>query len=259
MKAQDAGQRNSSVDRDCEIRNPFGVMDVPNPNDQGCWSSPQVPNSREPRTMKMQSHGRPQRPQSLRHDRGNWSSRWNGGADPTIPGDAANKWKLGQAEVTVADDRIFILFDWDNGARRGLIDARREDTTRLVGKYINLTDPKVTRPWIGLIVSNQESMDGGPEDVWISAGKDEARKLNRGDKEPVVSAMKFFRPARLACNARLSCVATGRPATDLVPLCHGGSGCWALLRLTATNCGGPLAGGAQARNVDLKTPFIWIR
>ena len=30
---------------------------------------------------------------------GNWSSRWNGGADPTIPGDAANKWKQGQAEV----------------------------------------------------------------------------------------------------------------------------------------------------------------
>ena len=30
---------------------------------------------------------------------------------------------------------------------------------RLVGKYINLTDPKITRPWIGLIVSNQR-IDG---------------------------------------------------------------------------------------------------
>ena len=89
---------------------------------------------------------------------GTWSSRWNGGADPTIPGDAANKWKQGQAEVKGAGDRLYLLFNWDNGARRGLIDAHRQGT-RLVGKYINLTDPKVTRPWIGLIVSNQR-IDG---------------------------------------------------------------------------------------------------
>jgi hypothetical protein len=89
---------------------------------------------------------------------GKWSSRWNGGADPTIPGDAANKWKQGEAEAKAAGDRLYLLFDWDNGVRRGLIDAHREGT-RLVGKYINLTDPKVTRPWIGLIVSNQR-IDG---------------------------------------------------------------------------------------------------
>ena len=90
---------------------------------------------------------------------GNWSCRWNGGADPTIPGDAANKWKQGQAKARAADDRVYLLFDWDSGARRGLIEAQREGTTRLVGKYINLTDPKITRPWIGLIVSNQR-IDG---------------------------------------------------------------------------------------------------
>jgi hypothetical protein len=83
---------------------------------------------------------------------GYWSSRWNGGADPTIPGDAASKWKQGQAEVRAEGDRLYILFDWGNGTRRGLIDAYREGT-RLVGKYINLTDPEITRPWIGLIVS----------------------------------------------------------------------------------------------------------
>jgi hypothetical protein len=89
---------------------------------------------------------------------GNWSSRWNGGADPTIRGDAANKWKQGRAEVKATGDRVYLLFNWDNGARRGLIDAYR-DGTRLVGKYINLTDPKITRPWIGLIVSNRR-IDG---------------------------------------------------------------------------------------------------
>jgi hypothetical protein len=89
---------------------------------------------------------------------GNWSGRWNGAADPTIRGDAANKWKQGQAEVRAVGDRLYLLFDWTNGARRGLIDAHREGS-RLVGKYTNLTDPKVTRPWIGLIVSNQR-IDG---------------------------------------------------------------------------------------------------
>ena len=89
---------------------------------------------------------------------GNWSSRWNGGADPTIPGDAAENWKQGLGEVRQAADRVYLLFTWDHGARRGLIDAHRDDA-RLTGKYINLTDPKITRPWIGLIVSNQR-IDG---------------------------------------------------------------------------------------------------
>ena len=30
---------------------------------------------------------------------GEWSSRWNGAADPTIPGDAPDKWKPGQGEA----------------------------------------------------------------------------------------------------------------------------------------------------------------
>ena len=69
------------------------------------------------------------------------------------------KMQTGQAEVRTADEPVYLLFDWDNGARRGLIDAQGQSTTRLVGKYINLTDPKITRPWIGLIVSNQR-IDG---------------------------------------------------------------------------------------------------
>ena len=39
---------------------------------------------------------------------GNWSSRWNGGADPTIPGDAEDKWKQGRAELRTADDRVYV-------------------------------------------------------------------------------------------------------------------------------------------------------
>jgi hypothetical protein len=90
---------------------------------------------------------------------GNWSSRWNGGADPTIPGDAANKWKQGRGQARITEERVYLYFDWDSGARLGLINARREGPQRLVGKYINLSNPEITRPWIGRIVSDRR-IDG---------------------------------------------------------------------------------------------------
>jgi hypothetical protein len=83
---------------------------------------------------------------------GTWSSRWNGGADPTIAGDTPDKWKQGRAEVRVAGNRVYLRFDWDNGRRHGLIDAARDGTDRLVGKYINLTTPAITRPWVGRVI-----------------------------------------------------------------------------------------------------------
>jgi hypothetical protein len=139
-------------------RNPFGTMDVPDPNgpettafaaaaslegsdddaNAAAWASP------SDQTGSIE---------------GNWSSRWNGGADPTIPDDAPDKWKQGQAELKLQDDRAFLLFDWDGGKRKGLIDARRDGATRLVGRYINLTNPDIVRPWIGRIVSERR-IDG---------------------------------------------------------------------------------------------------
>jgi hypothetical protein len=56
-------------------------------------------------------------------------------------------------------ERVYLRFEWDGGRRRGLIDARRDGTVRLAGKYINLNNPKIIRPWIGLIV-NSERIDG---------------------------------------------------------------------------------------------------
>jgi hypothetical protein len=158
MKPQGAGNRIRSVDQR-RTRNPFDVMDVPNPSDQEVLefaTDARLVGTSDDENAKAWTAPNERDQQGTIE--GNWSSRWNGGADPTIPGDAANKWKQGQAEVKAAGDRLYLLFDWDHGARRGLIDAHREGT-RLVGKYINLTDPKVTRPWVGLIVSNQR-IDG---------------------------------------------------------------------------------------------------
>jgi len=157
MNPQDAENRNSSVDQGRRaIRNPFDVMDFPNPNDQEVVefaAGAKLAGTSDDENAKAWT------PPSDRDQyvaiEGNWSCRENGGADPTIPGDAGNKWKQGQAEARATGGRVYLLFDWDSGARRGLIDAQRDGTTRLVGKYINLTDPKITRPWIGLIVNNQ--------------------------------------------------------------------------------------------------------
>jgi hypothetical protein len=160
MNLQDTGNQDSVVDRGRGTRNPFDVMDVPNPNDQNVLefaTGAKLAGTSDDENAKAWTP-----PGDHNHRdaiEGSWCSRWNGGADPTIPGDAENKWKQGRAEVKTAEDRVYLLFDWDHGARRGLIDAQREGATRLVGKYINLTDPKVTRPWIGLIVSNRR-IDG---------------------------------------------------------------------------------------------------
>jgi hypothetical protein len=160
MKPHDVQSQSSSVDLARGTRNPFGVMDVPDPNDGEAMefaAGAKLAGAADDENARAWTAGG-DRDQSGAIE-GSWSSRWNGGADPTIPGDAANKWKQGRAEVKVAGDRVYLLFDWDNGARRGLIDAQREGTTRLVGKYVNLTDPKIIRPWIGLIVGNQR-IDG---------------------------------------------------------------------------------------------------
>ena len=141
-------------------RNPFGVMDVPSPNDEevtlfaaGATLNGSADDDNASAWSPVDSGD--QQPSILGH----WSSRWNGGVDPTMAGDAADKWKQGRAEVRIAGGRVYLTFDWDFGARKGMIDARRDGSQRLVGKYINLTSPAITRPWIGLIVDDQR-IDG---------------------------------------------------------------------------------------------------
>jgi hypothetical protein len=142
------------------IRNPFCVIDVPDPNDQEVMQFAGVAtlegSSDDENAAAWGTAGGTTQYDTIE---GDWSSRWNGGADPTIAGDAADKWKQGRAKARIIGDRIYLSFDWDSGARKGLIDARREGPQRLVGKYINLSNPAITRPWIGRIVSEQR-IDG---------------------------------------------------------------------------------------------------
>ena len=133
------------------IRNPFGTMDVPFPDDPEVMdyaATAVLPgDGADGNAAAWAAIAAPSDPLE-----GTWSSRWNGGADPTIAGDTPDKWKQGRAEVRVAGNRVYLRFDWDNGRRHGLIDAARDGTDRLVGKYINLTTPAITRPWVGRVI-----------------------------------------------------------------------------------------------------------
>jgi hypothetical protein len=131
-------------------RNPFGTADVPEPYDNAVMyyaASARLAGDASDGNATLWPTPQPSDPLD-----GAWVSRWNGGADPTIPGDSPDKWKQGRAEVRVAGEQIYLRFDWDGGRRHGLIEARRDGANRLIGKYINLTDPKITQPWVGLIV-----------------------------------------------------------------------------------------------------------
>ena len=153
-------KRNVASDSGPAPRNPFGVMDVPHPNDDDVT---QYARNTAPEESAADENARPWSAQDISYPHGTvegqWSSRWKGAPDPTIPGDAPDKWKQGQGEARIVGDRVYLLFDWDSGKRRGLIDARREGPRRLVGKYINLNNPEITVPWVGLVVSDQR-IDG---------------------------------------------------------------------------------------------------
>src|SRR4051794_34135759 len=141
-------------------QNPFGPRDVPDPTgaDVGESAAFAVLHGLEDDVNAAAWSDLP-RPAGSSAIEGRWSSRWNGGADPTIAGDTPEAWKQGRGELKLQDDHAYLLFDWDNGKRKGLIDARRNGATGLVGKYINLTNPQIVRPWIGLIVS-ETRIDG---------------------------------------------------------------------------------------------------
>jgi hypothetical protein len=147
-------------DRDRLRGNPFGVADVPDPEDDAAVAfAATVVLDASAEDENASAWGGASDPGPSNDIEGVSSSRWNGGADRTIPDDTTGRWKHGKAELKTAGGRVYLLFDWNDGARWGLIHARRLADGRLVGKYVNLTDRSIVRPWTGLIVSNSR-IDG---------------------------------------------------------------------------------------------------
>jgi hypothetical protein len=132
-------------------RNPFGVQDVPNPQDGEVLEFARAARplgSADDANSEPWSGASGGGSPSLE---GNWSSRWNGGA-------AKDQWKDGKGRIRMTGDRFYALFDWDGGTQSGLIEARREGAT-LIGRYINLGKPEITRPCVGTIIDDQR-IDG---------------------------------------------------------------------------------------------------
>ncbi|WP_342735986.1 hypothetical protein [Bradyrhizobium sp. B117] len=98
------------------IRNPFGTMDVPAPDDREVMdyaaTTSLAGGAGDVNATTWASIAAPSDPLE-----GTWASRWNGGADPTIAGDTPERWKEGRAEVRVIGERLYLRFDWDHGRR----------------------------------------------------------------------------------------------------------------------------------------------
>ncbi|HVX47126.1 MAG TPA: SRPBCC family protein [Mycobacteriales bacterium] len=121
-------------------RNPFGVPDVPEPDGDDVLAfaaGAGLSGGSDDDNAAPWNDGSPASVE------GDWSSRWNGeGFD----------WQPGHGRLSVASGRVYILFDWNDGTGQGLIDAGFDGPDRLVGRYLNLTSPDITRPWVGRIV-----------------------------------------------------------------------------------------------------------
>ena len=130
--------------------NPFGVDNVPDPDggDVAAFAATVTLSGSDGDANAPDWSRRSDEPH--RTLEGAWSSRWNG---------EGFEWQQGSGELRVKGDRVYILFDWNQGAGKGLIDARYRGDDKLVGRYLNLGDPSITRPWVGLIVNN-ERIDG---------------------------------------------------------------------------------------------------
>ncbi|MER8963996.1 hypothetical protein [Mesorhizobium sp. M0701] len=104
------GKKNSDgvFDSNRGIRNPFGFMDVPTPDDEEVSAfAAGVKLEGTPSDENAEAWGTESDRDRNDTIEGSWSSRWNGGADPTIPGDTKDKWKSGRGEVKTAGEREF--------------------------------------------------------------------------------------------------------------------------------------------------------
>jgi hypothetical protein len=135
-----------------QVRNPFGVLDVPDPSGadvqafahgKAFTASPQDANA---------AAWAPRAPLEARSIEGDWFSRWNGGT-------LGLAWKHGTARVQKVGTRVYLLFHWDDEKQSGLIEAELESDSRLVGRYVNLGNTEIRREWVGLIVDTQR-IDG---------------------------------------------------------------------------------------------------
>jgi hypothetical protein len=142
-----------SAANDGKTRNPFGVPDIQDPDDESVQDlaakaklAGDDKDSNAEQWVKEATEGWRA---SLE---GKWSDRW---------GDTHQNYGTG-TEIKVVGDRVYMLVNASNG--KFLIDLKR-DKNRLMGKYRGITNAGDTGPCVFLVVSD-ERLDG----VWGSGG-----------------------------------------------------------------------------------------
>jgi hypothetical protein len=72
---------------------------------------------------------------------------------PDPDGENVTAFASGARLTGSADDDNAEAWDGpDDATKQGLIEARWDGQDRLIGRYLNLSAPEITRPWVGLIV-----------------------------------------------------------------------------------------------------------
>jgi hypothetical protein len=142
------------------IRSPFGVQDAPDPDGDDVMAfarGVRLTGSADDANAEPWGETVPAPRASLE---GDWSSRWNAeGID----------WQRGRGTLRV-DGAGSTSCSTGGATKQGLIDACRDGPDRPIGRYLNPSDPTITRPWVGLIV------DGTRIDGRHSGGRIDVRR-----------------------------------------------------------------------------------
>jgi len=148
-----------------KTRNPFDVKDVLDPDDGDVREF--AANARlsgdveDANATKWADESTPGQPRSLE---GEWHSRWKANL-------AGKDWITGRATLKVVGDRVYILYK--DQTDTCLIDARRDGKRQLIGRYVNLGNPALSTPWVGVVVDH-ERIDG----AWAKGRWDLRRKID---------------------------------------------------------------------------------
>jgi hypothetical protein len=154
-----------AADEEANIRNPFNVKDVPDPDGDDVQAfAARVKLAGDADDANAEPWAPQPTPGKADSLDGEWSSRWNGGS-------AGNEWSAGAATVKQVGERIYILYKDRTGTY--LIDAKRQGESRLVGRYLNLGFDNDSSPWVGQIVDD-ERIDG----QWTMGRWDLRRKIS---------------------------------------------------------------------------------
>ena len=150
-----------------KMRNPFEVpRDVPKPDDGD------VKNYAAGWSLKGKSDDVNAKPWVTEKGEGSADSldgTWQMRRALSKPKMGLGPWTAGTAHVKIIGDQVFIYYTDATG--EWLIEAK-QDGQKLIGRYLNLRDPKDALPWVGLVVDG-ERIDG----QWSGGRWDLRRKL----------------------------------------------------------------------------------